>query len=89
MNKNTKNSKHYQITGAPEGIEPFVLSALAEGRPLDDPWGKAEAEMPQDVIFVARDDVHLARVVESLGFFAPSLGSGIVLSAGVLVPKRH
>ncbi|MEL0105915.1 MAG: transcription-repair coupling factor [Rhodospirillaceae bacterium] len=67
----------FQIAGAPEGIEPFVISALTAGGSFaeinlsQDP--QLPPDEPRDVIFVARDDVHLARVTGLLDFFAPSL----------------
>ena len=74
MNKKSNPAKNYQIAGAPEGIEPFIVSALAEGRALTDIWSQADSTLsPRDVIFVARDDVHLARISETLSFFAPAL----------------
>ena len=75
MNKKTHSAKHYQIAGAPEGIEPFIVSALAEGQALTDLWSDQDevTQSSRDVIYVARDDVHLARIVETLEFFAPSL----------------
>ena len=47
------------ISGAPEGMDARVVSAAA-----------AES---QTVLFVARDDVGLARMVDALGFFAPDV----------------
>jgi transcription-repair coupling factor (superfamily II helicase) len=78
MNKKINSTNHYQIAGAPDGIEPFIISALAEGRALTDLWSKAEPTQshphsPRDVIFVARDDVHMARISETLKFFAPTI----------------
>ena len=46
------------ITGAPEGFDALVLGRLAGAG---------------DVIFVARDDVHMARMGEALAFFSPAL----------------
>ncbi len=80
MSNNIITPKRYQIAGAPEGIEPFILSALAGGRSLTDLWSAEKGENdqsgprgPQDVIFVARDDVHLSQLAEILDFFAPEL----------------
>ena len=47
------------IAGAPEGSEGIALAALARKFPA--------------VLHIARDDARLARIVESLGFFAPDV----------------
>ncbi|NQV84766.1 MAG: transcription-repair coupling factor, partial [Rhodospirillales bacterium] len=47
------------IGGAPEGFDALFIAALAEGG--------------QDVMVVARDDVHMARKAEAVAFFAPIL----------------
>ncbi|MEQ8195563.1 MAG: transcription-repair coupling factor [Rhodospirillales bacterium] len=76
MIKKQENSSRYQIAGAPDGVEPFVIRALVEGRPLGEaltPGGVASTERKQDVIYIACDDVHLARVAEAMAFFAPDL----------------
>ncbi|GAB6053752.1 transcription-repair coupling factor [Magnetospira thiophila] len=48
-----------QLGGAPEGYDGLVLARLAQ------------AEGP--LLFVARDDAHMARMADALGFFAPEL----------------
>ncbi|MCH7958305.1 MAG: transcription-repair coupling factor, partial [Proteobacteria bacterium] len=50
------------IGGAPDGFDALLLAALAER------GGKG-----RDVLFVARDDVSMARTSEALAFFAPGL----------------
>jgi transcription-repair coupling factor (superfamily II helicase) len=47
------------IANAPEGVDALVLARLARDR------------APQPVLHVARDDARLARLVQSLAFFAP------------------
>jgi transcription-repair coupling factor (superfamily II helicase) len=47
------------IGGAPEGIDAHVLADLARGG--------------QDVLFIARDDIGAATLLESLAFFSPTI----------------
>ena len=47
------------IANAPEGVDALLLGRLAADR------------APQPVLHVARDDARLARLVQSLAFFAP------------------
>ncbi|MCH7865547.1 MAG: transcription-repair coupling factor, partial [Proteobacteria bacterium] len=53
---------HLSVGGAPDGFDALLLAALAE----NDGEGR-------DVLFVARDDVSMARASEALAFFAPEL----------------
>jgi len=50
----------YLIAGAPEGFDALVIAEIARAAPAG-------------VLFVARDDVGLARRAEALAFFAPEL----------------
>jgi transcription-repair coupling factor (superfamily II helicase) len=53
------------IGGAPQGYDALVVAGLAGvGRNAGD---------PSDVVFVAREDVHMARMAEALAFFAPDI----------------
>ncbi len=49
-----------EVTGAPGGFDALVLSAL-----LEDKAGT--------VVFVARDDIHMAGMAEAISFFAPEV----------------
>lgn len=54
-----KGTPAHTIAGAPEGVDALVLAEAArDGR---------------QIIYVLRDDVHLARTAEALGFFAPDV----------------
>ena len=50
---------HVTISGAPEGSEGLALGALARKFPA--------------VLHIARDDTRMARIAESLAFFAPDV----------------
>jgi transcription-repair coupling factor (superfamily II helicase) len=50
----------YLIAGAPEGFDALILAEIAKAAPMG-------------VLFVARDDVGLARRADALAFFAPDL----------------
>lgn len=49
------------IGGAPEGVDALALATFAAGRP------------DRDVLHLARDDQHMARMAAALAFFAPDV----------------
>ena len=49
------------IGGAPEGVDALALATLVSERP------------DQDILHLARDDQHMARMAGALGFFAPEV----------------
>ena len=55
------------IASAPEGVDASVLARLARLAAAD------EAKVPAGLLHVARDDARMARLVELLEFFDPSL----------------
>ncbi len=57
-------SSRVSIGGAPDGFDALLLAALTE------PGGAGKG---RDVLFVARDDVSMARTSETLAYFAPGL----------------
>src|SRR6185312_6222916 len=52
------------IAGAPEGFDALVLARLAQDRPAD---GTAQ------LVHVARDDARLAKLADTIAFFAPDI----------------
>ncbi len=69
MNDKTKAllSRDVQLTGVPEGMEPWVLGQLVREFPVD---GEGQ---PGIVVHVARDDRRLAQLEAGLAFFAPEV----------------
>jgi transcription-repair coupling factor (superfamily II helicase) len=64
---NFKLGRKSQVFGAPEGVDALVLAEIT-GKSAE---GKKVA--PQDVLFIARDDLRMERMAAALSFFAPDL----------------
>ena len=59
LNKHIRSGRWSTVAGAPDGFDARLLAHAAQGG--------------RDLIYVARDDVRAAMMLEALAFFAPEV----------------